>query len=221
MNEESQDLADDEGIVRLFPLPNLVLFPHVLQPLHVFEPRYRQLMTDSLADDRQFALALLRPGWEADYHEQPPIFPSVCLGRIHDEEKLAGGRYNLVLRGYRRATVLAELATDRLYRVARVRWLDDVPLADESLRPELLARLEQGLLAWTNDAAAVAQLLQSQLSVGAICDVLAFALPLPLETKEELLGQPGVEARLRRLLEYLELHQQRRERRFPPDFSVN
>src|SRR5256885_4062278 len=83
------------GKVRLFPLPNLVLFPHVLQPLHVFEPRYRQLLTDALDDDRMIALALLRPGWEDDYDKRPPIHPVVCIGKVHNEERFADGRYNL------------------------------------------------------------------------------------------------------------------------------
>jgi len=75
-------LADFEGIVRLFPLPNLVLFPHVVQPLHIFEARYRQLMTDTLAGDRLITMALLRPGWEEDYGKRPPIFPVVRTGAL-------------------------------------------------------------------------------------------------------------------------------------------
>jgi len=220
MNEAPQGLPPDEGIVRLFPLPNLVLFPHVLQGLHVFEPRYRQLMADSLADDRHFGLALLRPGWEEDYHLRPPLFPAVCFGEIRDEVRLFDGRFNLVLRGTRRATILEEVATDRLYRVARVRWLDDVPVADPAVGHDLLARLERGLLAWTNDPAAVARLVHGNLGLGALCDVLAFALPLELEEKEQLLGEAGVEARLRRLVASLEPASPG-GRRFPPEFSPN
>jgi Lon protease-like protein len=63
------------GKARLFPLPNLVLFPHVLQPLHVFEPRYRQLLEEALADDRLIAMAVLAPGWESDYEGRPALRP--------------------------------------------------------------------------------------------------------------------------------------------------
>src|SRR5947208_11484422 len=96
---EANPLANFDGRVRLFPLPNLVLFPRVVQPLHVFEPRYRQLMADALDTDRLIAMALLRPGWEADYEKAPPLHPTVCLGRIQQEERLGDGRYNFLLQG--------------------------------------------------------------------------------------------------------------------------
>src|ERR1700722_18263914 len=70
------------GVARLFPLPNLVLFPHVLQPLHVFEPRYRALVEEAMAADRLIAMALLEPGWEPDYDGRPPVSGIACLGRI-------------------------------------------------------------------------------------------------------------------------------------------
>ena len=78
----SDSFPPDEfaGTARLFPLPNLVLFPHVVQPLHIFEPRYRQLMADALADDRLIAMALLRPGWEEDYHRKPADPPGRLPG---------------------------------------------------------------------------------------------------------------------------------------------
>ncbi len=61
------DEANFSGVARLFPLPNLVMFPHVLQPLHVYEPRYRALLEEALDDDRLIAMAVLAPGWENDY----------------------------------------------------------------------------------------------------------------------------------------------------------
>src|SRR3954465_8007381 len=99
MSDHPESLDDFGGTARLFPLPNLVLFPSVVQPLHVFEPRYRQLMVDALAEDRLIAMALLQPGWEDDYHKRPPIYPGVCIGRIFKEEKLEDGRFNLLLQG--------------------------------------------------------------------------------------------------------------------------
>ena len=64
MSGDASHPDDFSGPVRLFPLPNLVLFPYVLQPLHIFQPRYRELMADALHDDRLIALATLKPGWE-------------------------------------------------------------------------------------------------------------------------------------------------------------
>ena len=107
MSQNPSSLDDFGGTARLFPLPNLVLFPHVVQPLHIFEARYRQMMADALDDDRLLAMALLRPGWEEEYDKRPAIHPMVCLGRIAEEERLADGRYNLMLQGLSRARVVA------------------------------------------------------------------------------------------------------------------
>ena len=84
-------LAAFGGVARLFPLPNLVLFPHVVQGLHIFEPRYRQLMADALAADRLIALVLLKPGWEKDYDGRPAI-EAVALPRPDHPPRAAAGR---------------------------------------------------------------------------------------------------------------------------------
>ena len=81
MSDDLSPLTHFAGTARLFPLPNLVLFPHVMQPLHIFEPRYREMTADALATDRLIALALLQPGWEADYDGKPAVYPVACLGR--------------------------------------------------------------------------------------------------------------------------------------------
>src|SRR3954471_21363862 len=101
-------LNPDRGVIRLFPLPNLVLFPGAMQPLHIFEPRYRQMTVDALAGDRLIGMALPRPGWENDYVGKPAIHPVVCVGRILAEQRLADGRFNILLRGLRRARVVEE-----------------------------------------------------------------------------------------------------------------
>src|ERR1041384_4418581 len=98
---------DFSGKARLFPLPNLVLFPHVMQPLHIFEPRYRAMTADALASDRFIALVLPIPGDEDP--ETPPALHSVgCLGRIVADQKLPDGRYNILLRGYARIRIVKE-----------------------------------------------------------------------------------------------------------------
>src|SRR5262245_63627768 len=118
MNDDQWALTNFKGKVRLFPLPNLVLFPNVVQPLHVFEPRYRQMTADALADDRLMAVALLKPGWEDSYEKKPKIHKVACLSRVIAEQLLPDGRYNLLVRGLHRVRVQKELATDKLYRLA-------------------------------------------------------------------------------------------------------
>src|SRR5688572_7422758 len=108
--------------IPLFPLPNVVLFPNVFLPLHIFEPRYRQMVADALEGDRIIGMVLLRPGWEADYEGRPPVYPIGCAGLITHAEPLADGRYNIVLRGLEKFRIVQEEAA-RGYRVAQVEAL--------------------------------------------------------------------------------------------------
>src|SRR5438874_6479728 len=98
MSDDVSPLANYSGTARLFPLPNLVLFPHVVQPLHVFEPRYRQMTADALADDRLITMVLLKPGWEDAGNKPAALHPVACLGRVVADQLLPDGRYNLLLR---------------------------------------------------------------------------------------------------------------------------
>ena len=228
MTDEQGPLNTFCGTARLFPLPNLVLFPSVIQPLHVFELRYRQLMEDALAGDRLFALVLLRPGWEEDYHLQPPVHAVACLGRITNEQRLADGRFNLLLHGLSRIRILKELPGDKLYRRARVELLCDrsAAAAEEcTLRQELARRAP----AWFSAHGAldqVRQLLQSGLPLAALCDIFSFILPLETDFKQSLLEELDVAGRARRLIARLdEQHPPASpkpgERTFPPEFSAN
>src|SRR4029453_7680480 len=103
----------------IFPLPNAVLFPNVFLPLHIFEPRYREMVGDSLQGDRIIGMVLLRPGFETDYEGRPPVYPIGCAGVITHAERLADGRFNIVLRGMEKFRIAGEEA-DRLYRMATV-----------------------------------------------------------------------------------------------------
>ncbi len=85
--------------IPIFPLPNVVLFPNVFLPLHIFEPRYRAMSAAALESDRIIGMALLRPGWERDYDGRPPVYAVGCAGLITHAERLGDGRYNIVLQG--------------------------------------------------------------------------------------------------------------------------
>jgi Lon protease-like protein len=224
-------LPDDfDGHVRLFPLPSLVLFPYVVQPLHIFEPRYRQMLADALEANRLIAMATLKPGWEADYQGEPPIHPVVCVGRIIKEERLPDGRSNLLLLGLSRARIIEEVATDKLYRTARTQILEDLPVADAATERELRGKLHEYLNVWfATQAAALAQLrklLEGSLPLGTLCDIFSFTLDMEVEQKQELLAESDVETRVRLLLDYLEPRLPTKlvpdkPRPFPPNFSDN
>lgn len=97
------------GQVRLFPLPNLVVFPHVMQPLHIFEPRYRAMLEEALAGDGLIGMALLAPGWETDYDGRPPLRPVGCLCRVATHHKTSEGSYNVLVLGLKRIVISREL----------------------------------------------------------------------------------------------------------------
>ena len=226
MSFDPTSLADFGGTARLFPLPDLVLFPSVVQPLHIFEPRYRQLMADALAGDRLIAMALLEPGWEKGYHKAPPIRPVVCLGRVLQEERLPDGRSNLLLQGLARARILEELKTGKLYRSARVELLWDVapasPQEEQELRRRLGRRLLQSFAGQPTALTQLRRLLDGDLALGPLCDIFAFALPLDVGLKQQLLEEVDVGRRVRRLLAHLEpAPAAPPPRKFPPEFSVN
>ncbi len=111
-------------LLPLFPLPNVVLFPNVFLPLHIFEPRYRDMVADALASDRMIGMVLLRPGWDRDYEGRPAIYSVGCSGVVTHVERLADGRYNLVLRGLERFRILEE-DHERSYRRAVIEPLHE------------------------------------------------------------------------------------------------
>ena len=113
----------------------------VSRPLHIFEPRYREMVTDAVQGDGVIGMVMLQPGHEADYEGNPPIFPVGCAGDISEAEELDDGRWVIVLRGSVKFRVVGE-DHSRAYRVADVEAIAD-PLADDdraalgSRRPQL------------------------------------------------------------------------------------
>jgi uncharacterized protein len=221
---ESMELADFKGTARLFPLPNLVLFPQVVQGLHIFENRYRQMMADALASDRLISLVMLKPGWEENYDGRPEIETVACLGRVTWYEKLDDGRYNLRLRGLSRIRLISEVATDRLYRIAEAELIPDQPASDSNTAREYrqsLAKLVLPQFEDTHVRRQLQELFDGEMSLGQLCDVLSYALPLPMELKQALLGESLTDRRAIALITALQTHAEQADRPFPPPFSEN
>jgi Lon protease-like protein len=120
--------------IPIFPLPNVVLFPNVFLPLHIFESRYRLMVDDALKGDRIIGMVLLRPGWERDYEGRPPVYPVGCAGVITHAERLPDGRFNIVLRGMEKFRITGEDA-NRAYRLAAVDSISEPPV--ENCRAEM------------------------------------------------------------------------------------
>jgi Lon protease-like protein len=111
--------------IPIFPLQDVMLFPNVARPLHIFEPRYRAMVADALKGNRIIGMVMLRAGHEAEYEGRPPIYSIGCAGRITDVEELPDGRYSIVLRGLVKFRVISE-DQSRSYRLARVEALPEV-----------------------------------------------------------------------------------------------
>src|SRR5262245_21798187 len=94
--------------IPIFPLPNVVLFPNVFLPLHIFEPRYCQMVSDALSGERMIGMVLLQPGYESDHDGAPDVYEIGCAGLITHVERLSDGRFNIVLRGLERFRILSE-----------------------------------------------------------------------------------------------------------------
>ncbi len=221
--------ANFSGRVRLFPLPNLVMFPHVVQPLHIFEPRYLAMLEDCLAKDRLLAMALLQPGWEAHYEDRPPIHPVVCVGRVISHSLTEDGRYNLLLQGLRRATVIKEQPGGESFRVAEVAILEDLYPASGGarrtrLRSELLQCFRELLPETVAGAEQFEAIYDEHLTLGALVDIVAYSLELELVCKQQLLAEWNVDLRAVMLLDQLRRFAQGGQPAgspFPPGFSEN
>ena len=193
-------------LLPLFPLPNVVLFPNVFLPLHIFEPRYRAMAADALASDRMIGMVLLKPGWEDDYEGRPPVYPIGCSGVITHVEQLADGRYNIVMRGMERFRIVQE-DHGRPYRRAIVDALTDGEPSsnDRSAIRERRRRLEALLTPTTNGDPRTEVKIPTAMGDEDLVNALSQYLDLePLE-KQALLEREGLLARCRSLIDLLEM----------------
>ena len=190
--------------IPIFPLPNVVLFPNVFLPLHIFEARYRTMVSDAVAGDRIIGMVLLQPGYESDYEGRPPVFQVGCAGVITHADPLPDGRFNIVLRGLERFRITGE-DTSKPYRVAHVDGIpEDLAHCDRAELRRHRQRLEAVL------AAAVERTGSEPRFPPAVPDedlinALAQYMELdPLE-RQALLERDGVLHRCRALFELMEM----------------
>jgi uncharacterized protein len=204
-------------LVPLFPLPTVVLFPGVMLPLHIFEPRYRTMVADALDGDRQIGMVLLRPGWESDYEGTPPVHAMGCTGAIIQHTRLADGRYTLVLQGLERFRMTGEDRT-RSYRRAAVEAILDPPQDDEARQTlrELRGRVAAHL-GFSTPMVGAAGL--AALSDADFIHVLAHHLDFEPIEKQALLERDTLCLRAQSLLDLLEIRRLENSARSGSDMS--
>jgi Lon protease-like protein len=191
----------------IFPLSNVVLFPRVKTPLHLFEPRYRQLARDVLEGERRIGMVVVRPEHVDEMPGDPPIYPIGCAGVITESQRLPDGRYNLVLLGEHRVRIVAEepRSESRLYRVAQVvRLPESYPEAERARVARLRAAIvaDVGLLvrhAQPERSHAFDPELFAGVDDETFVNAVANAFAFPAEEKQALLEAENVPERYARL----------------------
>jgi uncharacterized protein len=186
----------------IFPLPDLTFFPHTLLPLHVFEARYRAMITDCLARDRRLAVVGLQPGYEPIYGGKPPVKRTAGAGTIVRCERLATGRFNILLRGECRIRIERELPADTLYRIALATELREVGgerPAVEDLARAVRERCLQIFDAMGRSTKRMREALEGVSSPAELGDQVASAVLPDASLRQALLEELDVERRLERL----------------------
>lgn len=222
------DSEQFQGLARVFPLPEMVMFPHVMQALHIFEPRYRALFEDALATDRLVTMATYATGAAlgGDEASRPPLEPVACLCRVATHQRTPEGTYNVLLLGVRRLRLRNEMPALRPFRVFEAEILEevepDVPeAAAEAIERDLLAAFRRTLPNIPQAREQFDQLLGANVSLGMLTDIVSYSLDLDARWKLRLLAEPAVIPRARLLLAALAARPRKGARPFPPPFSRN
>jgi len=190
--------------IPIFPLPNVVLFPNVFLPLHIFEPRYRAMVADALRDDRIIGMVLLRPGYEANYEGRPPVYPIGCAGVITHSEQLSDGRYDIVLRGIEKFRIVDE-DESRPYRLAHIDCIPETLRDDERAPIGRHRRRLEALLASLVERSGSDPRFPPSVPDEDLVNALAQYLALDPIERQALLERDGVLERCCALVELLEM----------------
>ncbi len=186
----------------LFPMHTVCLMPQQVAPLHVFEPRYRQMIADCLDGAGQIAMAIFEGDrWKQEYHGRPPVREATCIGQIIQHERLGDGRFNIILQGVCRARIVRELAADgtHLYRQAMLEPLG-LPFGDDEKLGGVRERMTELLENWplsqlSRGPWVVERLREEQIPPSAALDLVCFTIFSDPATRYRLLAEPDAAAR--------------------------
>lgn len=191
------------GVTRLFPLPNTVLFPGNVLPLHIFESRYREMIADALGDDQLLTIATLEPDYEYEYYSRPAVAQTVCIGQIHNAKRAEDDTWYFLLAGLRRATIEHEIEPVLSYRRAKVNLLTEAHVEHGDSVESLTEELSKRFLQRMHIALDTSHFTEATLSLAQVTDVAAHVLPLATEDKLQLLAEANPVSRARMLLAHL------------------
>ena len=190
--------------IPIFPLPNVVLFPNVFLPLHIFEPRYRAMVADSLEGDRIIGMTLLQPGFETSYEGRPAVYPIGCAGVVTHAERLTDGCYDIVIRGLEKFRLDGE-DTSRAYRLAQVTALPEVSSDDDRRRLSQQRNRLEAVLALAMERRGAEPRFPPAIPDEDLVNALSQYLELQPVERQALLECDGILARCHSLIELLEM----------------
>jgi Lon protease-like protein len=195
-------MAPEIVTVPVFPLPEVVFFPGTLLPLHVFEPRYKDMISDVLAGDGMLGVVQLRPGWDKDYYGNPAVYKVLGVGRIVQNKRWPDGRYDILLHGLYRGAIRSESKQGE-YRLAEVEPLPDhvqqehqqeLQVVHERLL-ELYNKLSEALPDTANTLVRDSE----APNAGSLVDIMASVFVEDAYDKQSILSEPDVVRRQRLL----------------------
>ncbi|MGH7884298.1 MAG: LON peptidase substrate-binding domain-containing protein [Thermodesulfobacteriota bacterium] len=201
---EITNLDNFSGIIPIFPLSTVVFFPNTLLPLHIFEPRYREMLRDAENSEKLLGMTLLRPGWEKDYFGNPDVFNITGIGRIISSETFEDGKSNVVLYGLKRAKIV-EIFNDKSYRTARIELLENISeKSSEVLKEKILYMIStwNDMLDERHENYKIK--VNAELSLGKLTDILASVLISNVFEKQKFLEELNIDKRAEMIFSFLE-----------------
>lgn len=195
--EKENNPSRQTELIPLFPLPQTVFYPNTLLPLHIFEPRYRQMVTDALEGGRKIGMVLLKPGWEDNYFAAPAIATVGCVGEIENHVRLEDGKYNMALKGLCRFKIIGE-TEGKPYRRAQIERLPEIndqnlTTGSNPLKKKLIRDCHEYIrLLPSGENVKKEMRLEVCKTLSHLTDQIAYHLNLTVEQKQKLLEEQDV-----------------------------
>jgi len=189
------NLDNFSGVLPLFPLSSVVFFPNTLLPLHIFEPRYKEMVNTALNNEKIIGMALLKPGWEGDYYRNPEVYDVIGMGRIVSSEELDDGKINIVLYGLKRARII-EIVEELPYRQAHISIMENqYDTNNESFRSIIEEHINKWNLYLDEKQKAHRINVNTKLPLENLTDALASLIFPNVFDKQKLLEETNVQKR--------------------------
>ena len=196
-------------IVSVFPLSNFIMFPNTTVPLNIFEPRYIDMVNDSMKAER--LIGMIQPNYKDDKKNiKPDLYQVGCLGKIINFQETKNGNFLIELKGLTRFKILEEIKTNNKYRSFKVNFDEfhaDLNNSKENIKFSDLELIFKDLKSLFEKKGFIInwKALEKQ-SLDETINALAMASPFTLEEKQILLEAPNLDLRKNKISEILKTY---------------